>query len=209
MYKSKITSKGQLTVPKEVRDMLKLSAGNEVVFKVKGDTILFEKNYEYIDCPVCRGVGELNIINQTCFFCDRSGQINAADSIWKLLANIMSKSLKYDISVSIIQNELGDGHQVNRRIVPKLTLRSRNESNQAFQQLLDVAHDYLQLKLIEDEAPRSIQNPELFMHPSESELNEILDLLKSDDSKNQVTEWFRGDRNVYPIKTKGVHEERE
>lgn len=202
MYKSKMTSKGQLTVPKEIRDMLELSAGNEVVFKVEGDIVLFEKKYENVDvdCPVCKGSGEFNINNQACFFCDRSGQINAADSIWKLLANIMSTSLKYGISVSVIDHELGDGHQIHRRVFPKITLGNR--SNQYSDQLLDIAQDYLQMKIIEDEAPRSLQNPELFMQPIDSELNEILDLLKSDESKNQVTEWFRGERNVYPIKSK-------
>lgn len=37
--KAKITSKGQVTIPKFVRDALKIDEGDEIVFEVQGDKV--------------------------------------------------------------------------------------------------------------------------------------------------------------------------
>ncbi|MDP8900586.1 MAG: AbrB/MazE/SpoVT family DNA-binding domain-containing protein [Actinomycetota bacterium] len=39
MSRAKITSKGQITVPKDVRDRLGLESGDRVVFEFEGDTV--------------------------------------------------------------------------------------------------------------------------------------------------------------------------
>ena len=39
MSRSKLTSKGQLTVPKDVRDRLGLESGDRVVFEFEGDAV--------------------------------------------------------------------------------------------------------------------------------------------------------------------------
>lgn len=39
MNKSTLTSKGQLTIPKEVRDLLNLKPGDEFSFEVEGDVV--------------------------------------------------------------------------------------------------------------------------------------------------------------------------
>ncbi|NLV63855.1 MAG: AbrB/MazE/SpoVT family DNA-binding domain-containing protein [Clostridiaceae bacterium] len=41
MELAKITSKGQITVPKEIRDKLKLKTGDKVIFIEEGDKIIF------------------------------------------------------------------------------------------------------------------------------------------------------------------------
>ena len=40
MQIAKITSKGQITIPKEVREILKLKDGSKVAFLPKGDTFI-------------------------------------------------------------------------------------------------------------------------------------------------------------------------
>ncbi len=42
----KLTSKGQLTLPKEYRDKLRLDKGSHLSVSVKGDTLLLKKVYE-------------------------------------------------------------------------------------------------------------------------------------------------------------------
>ena len=39
LSRATLTSKGQLTVPKDVRDRLGLKSGDRVVFKVEGDSV--------------------------------------------------------------------------------------------------------------------------------------------------------------------------
>lgn len=40
---SKITSKGQTTIPKSIRDMLDINDGDEVVFEIKGNEVIIRK----------------------------------------------------------------------------------------------------------------------------------------------------------------------
>lgn len=42
-YAAKLTSKGQVTIPKPVRDRLALTPGDYVVFEVNGDQISFDR----------------------------------------------------------------------------------------------------------------------------------------------------------------------
>jgi antitoxin PrlF len=41
MELAKLTSKGQITIPKEIRDKLKFKTGDKVVFIFEGDKIIF------------------------------------------------------------------------------------------------------------------------------------------------------------------------
>ncbi|WP_166512085.1 AbrB/MazE/SpoVT family DNA-binding domain-containing protein [Desulfallas thermosapovorans] len=42
----KLTSKGQLTLPKEYRDKLRLDKGSNLAVTIKGDTLLLKKVYD-------------------------------------------------------------------------------------------------------------------------------------------------------------------
>jgi AbrB family looped-hinge helix DNA binding protein len=44
-----VTSKGQVTIPKAVRDALGLSAGDEVVFRVEGDRAVLARTPHFLD----------------------------------------------------------------------------------------------------------------------------------------------------------------
>lgn len=46
---AKMTSKGQLTVPKVVRDALGIEAGDEVVFRVEGNRAVLARTPDFLD----------------------------------------------------------------------------------------------------------------------------------------------------------------
>ena len=54
---SKMTIKGQVTIPKEVRDSLGLKPGNKVKFKIKDGSCILEKDVENI--PFSKWIGYL------------------------------------------------------------------------------------------------------------------------------------------------------
>lgn len=46
---AKLTSKGQVTVPKAVRDALGIAAGDEIVFRVEGDRAVLARTPDFLD----------------------------------------------------------------------------------------------------------------------------------------------------------------
>jgi AbrB family looped-hinge helix DNA binding protein len=46
---AKVTSKGQITVPKAVRDALGIKAGDEVVFRVEGNRAVLARTPNFLD----------------------------------------------------------------------------------------------------------------------------------------------------------------
>ncbi len=46
---ARVTSKGQVTVPKAVRDALGISEGDEVVFRVEGDRAVLARTPNFLD----------------------------------------------------------------------------------------------------------------------------------------------------------------
>lgn len=46
---AKITSKGQVTVPKAVREALGISEGDEVVFRVEGNRAVLARTRDFLD----------------------------------------------------------------------------------------------------------------------------------------------------------------
>ncbi|MFB5678777.1 AbrB/MazE/SpoVT family DNA-binding domain-containing protein [Paenibacillus terreus] len=189
MFKSTMTSKGQLTVPKEIREYLNLHAGDGVIFEVKGDKVLFDKDYEIIQCPVCEGFGSFNFNNLPCFICDQTKYINSKQSSWQLISLI--KLNKYGVAMSVSSHEVGPEGELEFRHIPKVELFSKKYPDV----LLNIACDYLQMRFIEEFAPRSLSDPEKFMIPSDGELKDILALLKREVVKNEVEAWFRGKRS--------------
>ncbi|OBZ15926.1 hypothetical protein A8L34_28175 [Bacillus sp. FJAT-27264] len=195
MFKSTITSKGQLTIPKEIRERLNLKAGDGVLFKIddENNTVLFEKDKELIECPVCKGYGKFST-GHLCFVCDQTKVINS-QSIWELIQMIQSNGMKYGVGMSVIWSEKDLNEDVFIREIPKIGLYSKKY----FEQILDIAHDYLQLRLIQEYATRSVSEPEKFMHPSDVILNETLSLLKSEAAIETARNWFRGEKNIFPV----------
>lgn len=46
---ARVTSKGQVTVPKAVRDALQLAAGDHLVFRVEGSRAVIARTPEFLD----------------------------------------------------------------------------------------------------------------------------------------------------------------
>jgi AbrB family looped-hinge helix DNA binding protein len=46
---ARLTSKGQITVPKPVRDALALAPGDEVIFRLHGDRAIVAKTADFLD----------------------------------------------------------------------------------------------------------------------------------------------------------------
>lgn len=128
-------------------------------------------------------------------FVDQTKQINISNSVCQLISDIMSTSLKYGVAVTVVQHEVNDNGQFAQWQIPVLTIQSKRY----FKQLLDKAHDYLKMRLIEESAPRSQQTPEIFMNPTDIVLDEILSLLKQTEEKEEVRRWFRYDKNVFSV----------
>lgn len=62
MTTATLTSKGQITIPKKVRDSLRLHAGDQVEFVIRGDS---EVSFKPITLPVDRVFGMLGTAGQS------------------------------------------------------------------------------------------------------------------------------------------------
>jgi len=58
MTTAKISSKGQVSIPKAVRDRLNLRAGSEVMIDVQGDTLVMKKVRELPDWRTMEGMAK-------------------------------------------------------------------------------------------------------------------------------------------------------
>jgi AbrB family looped-hinge helix DNA binding protein len=58
MTTAKISAKGQVSIPKAVRDRLKLRAGTEVVIDVEGETLVMKKVRELPDWRTMEGMAK-------------------------------------------------------------------------------------------------------------------------------------------------------
>ena len=59
MITAKLTSKGQITIPRKVREKLGISPGEEILFSESGDTFTIRKVMK--ESPFDKWVGYLNI----------------------------------------------------------------------------------------------------------------------------------------------------
>ncbi len=46
---ARVTSKGQITVPKAVRDALRITEGDQLVFRVEGDHAVLTRSTDFLD----------------------------------------------------------------------------------------------------------------------------------------------------------------
>ena len=46
---ARVTSKGQITVPKTVRDALQISEGDQIVFRVEGDRAVLTRSTNFLE----------------------------------------------------------------------------------------------------------------------------------------------------------------
>jgi AbrB family looped-hinge helix DNA binding protein len=200
MNKATLTSKGQITIPKEIREHMQLSTGDCVNFIINDDSsVTFEKDKQTELCPVCFGQGEHSYDNATniepCFMCDQSKYVYKHLSAWQQIADI--KALKYGLSITIAQQEISNENG-SFEDIPEVRLKTKGymfgNKYIIHDRILHIAQDYLQMKFIEEYSPRSGSNADKLETPSDVELESILALLKTDKAKKDVTRWFRYER---------------
>jgi len=199
LIKASITSKGQITIPKEIREYLSLDTGDNIVFRVDEakKIVTFEKDIETVKCPMCFGNGEFDShgsvhdkhVNLKCPVCQSSGLIKTDISAFQEIANLMHVSMKYSIAVSLIQRD----EDPAKKLIPVIKLTSKLYP----QDILNRLQDYYQVRLIDECAPKNFSDQTKFMNPSDSALDEILCLLQTFEAREKVRNWFRYDRNIF------------
>lgn len=204
MIKASLTSKGQITIPKDIREFLGLETGDNVIFRIDetNKLVTFEKDIEKIKCPMCFGDGQFTRYGfrpdkneyYQCPVCQSSGQIKTDISAYLELANLMQVSLKYCIAVSLIQRD----ENLALKLIPEIKLKSQLYPLD----ILNLIQDYYQIRFIDEYAPKSISDTIKFMNPTDSELDKILCLLQTTESKEKVRNWFRNDMLQWEVMVK-------
>lgn len=207
MFKAAVTSKGQITIPKEVREHLELEKGSIVSFSLQDTNreknVLMIKDFVYEECTVCKGEGKIN--ESLCIVCRGSGEIKKELLVMEEILFLMQVGRAYGISVLLLQDEYSkamlaqqetlDTHvtKLKARTTDYPIIRLSGDENKYSQETIHIFNDFYQKGIIKEISPRSTSNPNKFMIPSDIILDEILSLLFTTEAKEEVTGWF--DRN--------------
>ncbi len=190
MAKAKLTSKGQVTIPKEIRDYLRISENSTLKFEIddmenESRSVILTKEVVKEKCPVCKGDGSIQNGTFACFVCAETGEVDVGTPILLYIYQLPLR--KYEVAISTIQHKKRSDGQIYFLQIPEIEINSDKYPKE----LLDHTHDYLYMRLIKEYAPKSINNSSLFMLPADIVLEEIIHKLKTDDAKKTVTRWFR------------------
>ncbi|MGH0533178.1 AbrB/MazE/SpoVT family DNA-binding domain-containing protein [Bacillus paranthracis] len=207
MFKAVVTSKGQITIPKEVREHLELEKGSIVSFSLQNThgekNVHMIKDYVYEECTVCKGKGKMN--TSMCIVCRGSGEMKKELLIMEEILSLMQVGRAYGISVLLLQDEYSKtmlaqqedldthGAKLRTRATEYPIIRLEGEENKYSQETIHIFNDFYQKGIIREFSPRSTSNPNKFMIPSDIILDEIVNLLFTSEVKEEVTGWF--DRN--------------
>lgn len=99
LFKATVTGKRQVTIPKEVYDLLNIEIGNQVVFKEEDGKIFFEVDREYETCFACNGKREID--GNECFICMGNGEVPKELILdpYKFIGMISIYSSKYGVEI--------------------------------------------------------------------------------------------------------------
>lgn len=190
--KSTVTDKGQVTIPSKIRDDLKLETGDFLIFSFVNESIFIRKEGQMVPCCACNATGQYEDYGLPCFICDQTSFIENHDNGILFLLLFKNNFRKYNVALNMLQHEVKKNNVINYFQFPKLTFRSTEYPIE----LLNRIQDKLQMKLIEEYAPKSSLEPSKFLIPNDIALKEILDLFSTDEAKTIVTDWFRFERTV-------------
>lgn len=160
-----LSSKGQVTVPKEVRETLRMSPGDRLTFKEQKGRVYIEKYIEVVVCPVCEGNGRLSSKTEPCFICKESGKLDANFSVLQSLP--IWQKLYQVKTICKIDTDIND--QVK---LPELTFRT----NSYTQKTVSRSRDFAILHLVKE---LQIENQGFL---SISEYQELLEQLELPES---------------------------
>lgn len=175
MIKSTVTSKRQITVPKEICEFLNINEGDKVIFKMENNKIIFDVENE--NCFACNGIGKID--NNECFVCQGEGRLPKAitKDILFIIGHIGQYTRKYKINYQF---------SVPNDDFPSIKFKGESYDPNK----LAVIQDKLQKMLIRKVVPKSIQNKNLLCIPSSKILKLILDTLVTETAKKEVSNWF-------------------
>lgn len=190
--KATVTGKRQITIPKEICELLNIETGKQVIFKKEGNKIIFEVEQEYQTCFACNGATRIE--GKECFICRGIGKLerDIFNDIYKLIGMLSIHSREYGVAISFTQSTLDEKGKLNYLDFPIVKLISK----EYFLNELQRIQDEIQKLIIEQFSPRSIENKSLFCTPSDPLLSMILDTLSTEEAKKEVTKWFRYEKTI-------------
>lgn len=183
---AKITGKRQITIPKTICDILDLNTGDKVIFKVKDNTVIMEKDNSKILCFACDGEGQID--GKECFLCRGEKRLskNISDEFGLLMWRINEGSLSYKVSTSYISEKLSPTGKYKYRDYPIFKIHSDNYPRE----ILDKVQDHVQMLVI-DYYSCKLNDEDLYSLPIDSSLDDVLQTLVTEDAKEEVKKWFK------------------
>ena len=182
--KAKVTSKKQITIPKEICEILDINEGEKVTFVYENNKIIFDIEKE--KCFACNGSGLIE--KNECFLCEGEGKLykDIFTNVHKLIGQISKNSLKYNVWLTLQSQEIKDG-SFSYKEVPTINLKSNKYPEDEILRI----QDEIQKIIIKFEAPKSIQDASKLCVPSDKMLDTILNTLNTTEAKEEVYKWFR------------------
>lgn len=185
--KATVTGKRQITIPKEICELLNIKTGQQVVFKREGDRIVFDVEEEHQPCFACNGTGEIEGIG--CFVCRAQGKLHKEmnRNIFNLIGYMIMTSRRYGVSIAFKQKEIDEIDY------PTIELKSDKIS---IPKLLRI-QDEIQKRIIQLYAPKSTVDGKLSCIPSDAILKKIINNLSTESAKEELAKWFRLPEDSY------------
>ena len=147
-YFAKMSSKGQVTIPSTVRDILNISDGNVLEFDVADNNISIRKKKD--KCKFCDGTGKIE--DKICFICDGTGD-------WYSLEDISQKLIfncsKYGIGLNIINVINKDGN-IEFLKIPDISV-NHNKFNYP-EEIINECIDGLMMLNLSDRSIKTLNN---------------------------------------------------
>ncbi|EGS5728900.1 AbrB/MazE/SpoVT family DNA-binding domain-containing protein [Clostridium perfringens] len=192
ILKATVTGKRQITIPKELCDLLEIESGQQVIFKKEGEKIIFSKKNIYDLCFACKGTSEIE--GNKCFVCNGSGKLkeDLFNNVFELFIEVAKsiRQIKSDrLSISFISQELDNEGNLKILEFPKFILNSDKISQN---ELLRVQDEFQKL-LIKQYTPKSVNSKDkdiIPCIPTNAMLEEMLNTLTTKEAKEEIVNWF-------------------
>lgn len=176
---STLTSKGQTTIPQEIRALLDLQTGDELLYTADpvSSFTYIQKLSHLTPCPICEGIGTVE--GHLCFRCN--GKRRTSDdeeNFLSQLKHLIRRGRRFDLKVSI-SNDL-----TNETDMPDFHIESDEYSETALARIRDY---FIYLYTLEN-IPKSTdpKSPTGFMSPSDSVMQELIRPFYTDYFRNKL-----------------------